>query len=87
MINAFRRTPLDTTLRSLLPYHERAMYTAPAIEALIRATLNDSATERERHFLHQSLLNLVRLAHAELRAEMQASVDKALQPVQAVLPA
>jgi len=63
------------------------MYTAPAIEDLIRATLGDSATPRERHLLRQSLLNLVRLAHAELRADMQASVGKALPPVQAVLPA
>lgn len=63
------------------------MYTAPAIEDLIRATLNDSASPRERHLLRQSLLNLVRLARAELRGEMQASVDMARQPVQEVLSA
>lgn len=56
------------------------MHTVSAIEDLIRATLGDSATAAERHFMHQSLLNLVRLAQAEQRAEMQTSVDKVLQP-------
>lgn len=58
------------------------MYTVSAIEDLIRATLSESATTAERHFLRQSLLNLVRLAQAEQRAEMQASVGKVLQPVE-----
>lgn len=63
------------------------MYTASAIEDLIRSTLGDSANPRECHFLRQSLLNLVRLAQAEQRAEVQASMTKALQPVQPLLPA
>lgn len=63
------------------------MYTATAIEDLILATLGDAANARDRHILRQSLLNLVRLAQAEQRAEMQASVGKAVQPIQAVLPA
>jgi len=63
------------------------MYTAPAIEDLILATLGDNATSRERHVLRQSLLNLVRLARAEQCAEMQVSVDKAMQalPAESVL--
>jgi len=63
------------------------MYTATAIEDLIRATLGDSATTRERHLLRQSLLNIVRLAQAELRAEMLASTEKALHHAQPVLAA
>lgn len=63
------------------------MYTAAAIEDLILATLSDSANSRERHMLRESLLNLVRIAQAEQRAEMLESVGKALQPEQAVLPA
>lgn len=60
------------------------MYTVSAIEDLLRATLGESATTAERHFLRQCLLNLVRLAQAEQRAEMQASVEKALQPAAAL---
>lgn len=63
------------------------MYTAPAIESLINATLNESATARERHLLRQSLINLVRMAQAELRAEMQANVEKVFQPVPTALHA
>lgn len=63
------------------------MYTANAIEDLIQATLGDTATARERHLLRQSLLNLVRMARAEQRAEMQESVGKALHAVQTELPA
>ena len=63
------------------------MYTAPAIESLINATLNESATARERHLLRQSLMNLVRMAQAELRADIQASVGKVLQPLDAGLHA
>lgn len=66
---------------------EQAMYTAPAIEDLIRAILGESATQRERHVLRESLLNLVRLAQVEQRAEIQASVGKTLQPVEGLLPA
>ncbi|HEY8606042.1 MAG TPA: hypothetical protein VIM12_02870 [Noviherbaspirillum sp.] len=54
------------------------MYTAPAIEDLIHATLGSNASARERHVLRESLLNLVRLARAEQCAEMQASLDKAV---------
>lgn len=63
------------------------MYTASAIEDLIRAILGNSATARECHLLRQSLSNLVRLAQAELRVEMQTSVGKALEPIQTSLPA
>lgn len=63
------------------------MYTAPAIEDLIQSTLGDSAHPRERHLLRQSLLNLVRLAQAEQRAELHANLGKALQPAQPLLPA
>lgn len=61
------------------------MYTTSAIEDIIRATLDESATAAQRHFLRQSLLNLVRLAQAEQRGEMQASVGKALETT--LLPA
>ncbi len=63
------------------------MYTASAIEDIIRATLDDSANSRQRHLLRQSLLNLVRLAQAEQRVDVQASVGKATQAVATPLPA
>lgn len=68
-------------------FTDRPMYTAPAIEDLILATLGDKANARERHMLRQSLLNLVRLARAEQCAEMQASVDRAVHamPSESVL--
>jgi hypothetical protein len=59
------------------------MYTAPAIEDLIHATLGENAGARERHVLRQSLLNLVRLARAEQCAEMQASIDKTVRAMPA----
>jgi hypothetical protein len=55
------------------------MYTAPAIESLVQATLGAGASARERHVLRESLLNLVRLVRAEQCTEVQASVDKAMQ--------
>lgn len=65
------------------------MYTAPAIEDMIQATLGDNASMRERHMLRQSLLNLVRLARAEQCLEMQANVDKVVSmlPSESALPA
>ena len=63
------------------------MYTASAIEDIIRATFDDSAKSRQRHLLRQSLLNLVRLAQAEQRVDVQASVGKATQAVATPLPA
>ena len=59
------------------------MYTAPAIEDLIHATLGSNASSRERHVLRESLLNLVRLARSEQCAEMQGSLDKAMHGMSA----
>jgi len=53
--------------------------TAVAIENLINATLGADATAREEYVLRQSLLNLVRLAKAEYKVEVQQSMDKVMQ--------
>lgn len=55
------------------------MHTEAAIENLVNATLGAAASEREKHIFRESLRNLVRIANAEYKAEMQASVDKAIQ--------
>jgi len=52
--------------------------TAVAIENLINATLGADATAREEYVLRQSLLNLVRLAKAEYKVEVQQSMDKVM---------
>jgi len=53
--------------------------TAVAIENLINATLGADATAREEYVLRQSLLNLMRLAKAEYKVEVQQSMDKVMQ--------
>jgi hypothetical protein len=55
--------------------------TAVAIENLVNATLGADATAREEYVLRQSLLNLVRLAKAEYKVEVQQSVGKVLQVI------
>ncbi|MFC7513549.1 hypothetical protein ACFQUU_00880 [Herbaspirillum sp. GCM10030257] len=55
--------------------------TAVAIENLVNATLGADATAREEYVLRQSLLNLVRLAKAEYKVEVQRSMGKVLQVI------
>ncbi|KRB93112.1 hypothetical protein [Noviherbaspirillum sp. Root189] len=57
--------------------------TAVAIENLVNATLGADATAQEEYVLRQSLLNLVRLAKAEYKVEVQHSMGKVLQVIPA----
>ncbi|RJF95108.1 hypothetical protein [Noviherbaspirillum saxi] len=53
--------------------------TAAAIENLVNATLGADASARHEYLLRQSLHNLVRLAKAEYKVEVQHSVGKVVQ--------
>ena len=55
--------------------------TAAAIENLVNGTLGADATARDEYVLRQSLLNLVRLAKAEYKVEVQHSMGKVLQVI------
>lgn len=58
-----------------------ASATSTVIENLVNATLSASASAREKHLFRQSLLGLVRLAKAEYRSDMLASMDKIIHTI------